>query len=183
MSKTKKEKLITAICISLIAVTLLAFIVFMLKDPIKDLVASNDGDDDIDSDNIVYRDDDWVMPEVNGEVVVQLYLGSDKKVVIPENKNGRDVVRLIDSSFFGNKSLEEVVIPNTVTAIDEDVFMECTELSRVTMHSSVKEIGANAFFGVSELTVDFYGTEAEFKAIAMGEGNEALKNATVNYIN
>jgi hypothetical protein len=47
---------------------------------------------------------------------------------------------------------------------------------------SITAIEANAFRNCTKLTDIYYaGTEAQWQAVAIGEGNEALANATIHY--
>ena len=49
-------------------------------------------------------------------------------------------------------NLEKVVIPNSVTTIDNAAFLDCTGLTSVTIPNSVKTIGTTAFNGCTGLT-------------------------------
>ena len=46
---------------------------------------------------------------------------------------------------------EHVVIPNSVTAIGQNAFMDCEQLSSVVLPDSLTYIGENAFKGCSLL--------------------------------
>ena len=51
------------------------------------------------------------------------------------------------------------------------------------MSKGIESIGERAFRGCSKLTtVNFHGTEEDFKSISIKSENEYFKNATVNYI-
>lgn len=52
----------------------------------------------------------------------------------------------------GNHNLTSVVIPNSVTIIDEQAFYLCDQLTQVTIPAAVKEIGFMAFSECSSLT-------------------------------
>ncbi len=56
-----------------------------------------------------------------------------------------------NEAVFGFK-VEEVVIPNTVTAIGACAFSDCSKLKSVSIPSSVTSIGDDAFIGCSSLT-------------------------------
>ena len=74
------------------------------------------------------------------------------------------------------------VIPNGVTKIDSLAFGVCKSLSSVTIPVSVTQIEYWAFPNCNSLTDVYYsGTEEEWNAIVISEGNECLTNATIHY--
>ena len=67
-----------------------------------------------------------------------------------------------------------------MTVIESYLFSECYSLAEVSLPASVTTIKENAFINCEALkTVRFGGTEAQWNAIEIGEGNEALVNAKV----
>ena len=78
-------------------------------------------------------------------------------------------------------SLTEVTIPSGVTSIGDWAFQGCTALTRATIPDSVTEIGKVAFYHTGLTDVYYAGTEAQWKAIQIGEYNEALTNANIHY--
>ena len=83
------------------------------------------------------------------------------------------------------KSFEEpikiVVIGDSITAIGDNAFYGCNELTRVTIGNSVTTIGA-AFSYCNSLTDVYYnGTEEEWNKIAIDDRNEPLYNAMIHY--
>ena len=79
------------------------------------------------------------------EVHITKYNGSDANVVIPAYIEGKPVVKLVSSSFFGNTTLESVTIPETVTDIDGVVFKDCVNLKTVNATDNIQSIGISAF--------------------------------------
>jgi len=53
---------------------------------------------------------------------------------------------------FGCSNLISVIIPNSVTKVDNFAFYNCTSLASVTIGSSVTSIGSSAFQGCTSLT-------------------------------
>lgn len=51
-----------------------------------------------------------------------------------------------------NKSLTEVIIPNSVTVIGNDAFKKCNNLTNIIINKSVTSIGSNAFYECNNLT-------------------------------
>jgi hypothetical protein len=68
------------------------------------------------------------------------YLGNKANVIIPEG-----VTAIGDEAFINNKKLESVVIPSGVISIGNRAFRGCTSLTSVVIPSSVISIGGGAF--------------------------------------
>lgn len=121
-------------------------------------------------------------------------------VTIPSSVTYLDV-----SAFHGCSGLTNVTIPASVSSISDWVFAECSALTRVSIPASVSSIGVAAFQSCTSLTsvslpvsiaqlgdyafadcpsltdVYYSGSEAQWKAIQMGEANSALTNAAIHY--
>ena len=68
----------------------------------------------------------------------------DKIVIIPETIDGLKVVG-IGVSAFASKSIEGIIIPDTVTVIHQKAFQNCTSLKSVVLPDSVTRIDQYAF--------------------------------------
>lgn len=92
-----------------------------------------------------------------------------------------DSVTYIGDSAFKNTGLTSVVIPEGVTIINAETFMNCYSLASVTIPKSVTSIAQDAFYDCSSLTDVYYsGTEEEWNALDISDGNDALLNATIH---
>lgn len=117
-----------------------------------------------------------------------------KSVVIPESVK---IIRY--AAFRGCSSLESVTIPSSVTTIEHEVFAGCTGLTSlvipegvttigsmatpytlesITLPTSVTSIG-NYIFGGRMKDVYYAGTEAQWKAISIGDSY--VERVTVHY--
>ena len=98
-------------------------------------------------------------------------------VTIPDSVTSIDV-----NAFAGCTSLTSVAIPDSVTSIDDGTFHYCKSLTSVTIPDSVTSINNGAFYDCTSLTDVYYaGSEAQWKAIQISYGNDALLNANIHY--
>lgn len=121
------------------------------------------------------------------------------EVTIPSH-----VTRIGDYAFQYCTTLNKVTIPSTVTSIGYAAFGDCTglteatmlpgvtsvgnwafgkcsALTKVTIPASVTSIGEVAFYKTNVKDVYYGGTEAQWKAIKIGDFNEALTKANIHY--
>lgn len=76
--------------------------------------------------------------------------------------------------------VKAVKIPETISAVSELAFVNCTSMESVYLPKSLTKIEKNAFGGCRELKTVYYGgTKEEWDKIEIEEENEYLKNATV----
>ena len=131
---------------------------------------------------------------------------TDTDVVIPPvSPNGDSVTRIGSYAFYNCTSLASIEIPDSVTSIGDEAFSYCTSLASIKIPDSVTSIGNYAFRGCTSLasvvigdsvtsigkyafyncknlkTVNYTGTEEQWKAISIGSNNSYLENAPINY--
>lgn len=108
-------------------------------------------------------DVDGIHYEMTSNTTVGVTFSSDKSnnyegltsLVIPENVTYEGVTYNVTSigsnAFMYCKSLESVVIPNTIDSIGSQAFRGCTSLTKVKIPSSVKLMRESAFAGCESL--------------------------------
>ncbi len=87
----------------------------------------------------------------NGGVRLTEYKGNAENVVVPARWKGRPVVEL-RMTFWNNKRVKSVTIPDSVTSIGTSVFYGCSSLTAITIPDSVTSICGSAFRGCRSLT-------------------------------
>lgn len=78
------------------------------------------------------------------------YTGEDLEVAIPSILDGYTVTAIGESAF-ANSSITGVTIPDTVIAISETAFANCTSLTSVKLTDNITKIYAGAFSGCTAL--------------------------------
>lgn len=78
--------------------------------------------------------------------------------------------------------ITELSIPEGVKTIGERAFNFCENVSVIHIAGALESVGNYAFWGVSNLKeVYFHGTQAQWNAIVLNEGNENLTRAKLYY--
>lgn len=91
---------------------------------------------------------------ISKEGVMLGYEGKAEKVVIPEGVNTIASNVLKVKNIDGKKVAKEIVMPDTVTTIEDDAFYEAKGVEQVTWSKSLKTVGDSAFAGCSLITLD-----------------------------
>jgi hypothetical protein len=86
-----------------------------------------------------------------GTVTITAYLGSGGAVVVPGKLNGLAVTSIGESAFAESASLTSIVIPNSVSNIENNAFYYCINLASAIISNGVTRIGDNAFEGCYSL--------------------------------
>jgi hypothetical protein len=90
--------------------------------------------------------------------------------------------KVFSGVFSNNSNLLLVVLGNNVTSIDENAFSDCSSLKRIIIPKSVTEIEKGAFSDCTGIeTVEYGGSESDWKEIYIGANNENLTNAKFIY--
>ena len=112
--------------------------------------------------------DGYVFYNDDGEYSLIDYDADKKEVVLPEEYKGKSYA--IASAFYYKKTLEKVVIPDSITSLPANVFYSCINLKEVVLPDSLTAIPDGAFYGCRALTT-----------ITLGEGiTEIGKEAFAN---
>ncbi|MCM1008642.1 MAG: leucine-rich repeat domain-containing protein [Ruminococcus flavefaciens] len=121
---------------------------------------------------------DYEYAVVNGEAVITACVSADTVLNVPSELEGLTVTAVYPVAFTSCTS-EEIILPETITYIREMSFYSCANLKKITLPSSLTEIGNNAFDTCTLLeTVDTGG------AVTIGQNVfldcPSLKNLTIS---
>ena len=96
---------------------------------------------------IGYKGGTVVVPEGVTSLKNTFYNSTFESIVLPSTLTSID-----DRAFMNNTNLKSIVIPASVTRISGSAFKNCTSLESVTFNNGLTVIGDNAFEGCTSLT-------------------------------
>ncbi len=97
------------------------------------------------------KDDNFGFYIINSkELMLTRYYGKGGKVEIPATFQGYNVT-IIGHSVFNGKNVEEAVMPDSITEIQDYAFSGNKTLKSVKLSKNVKVLGINAFFNCRAL--------------------------------
>lgn len=113
-------------------------------------------------------------------------------IIIPSkiNKNGTEytVTTIGKGAFltgekgwsFFESDFTSFYLPDTIINIEQEAFYGCEKLRVITIPKSVKNVGKEAFYDCWLKTINYKGTEEEWKNINI-DANSELEAETINY--
>ncbi len=92
-----------------------------------------------------------------------------------------DITTIGGNAFIGCSSLTSIELPSGVTTIEYRTFSDCSKLKSIKLPSRITTIEQQAFYGCGSLTDVYYGgSESDWRAITIVDGNEPLTSATLH---
>lgn len=124
----------------------------------------------------------------DGIAKITKYIGNGGDVVIPAEIDGTPVKEVSYYAFEAKYDVRTVQIPESVTLIGEDAFMDCTSLEQVNIPEAVTGIDRGAFVActsLTEITVPQNVAYIREEAFTACEGLKTLKilNPDLKYEN
>ncbi|MBQ1232680.1 MAG: leucine-rich repeat protein [Clostridia bacterium] len=130
------------------------------------IYAENDPEQDPDapaSNGLAYD----LIADGSGYEVVGIGECTDTEIVIPASYNGLPVVGIAKEAFLNCTQITQVSIPDSVLSIEHDAFRGCAALTEVHIGNAVRSIGASAFrdcVNLSKLAIPDSVTEIDTMA-------------------
>lgn len=81
----------------------------------------------------------------NNEIIVQKYNGTSSQIEIPSVIDGLPVTEIADYAFHNCRSLQKVIIPDSITTIGNHAFYDCRKLESMVASDAIHSIGDGAF--------------------------------------
>ncbi|MDB4411574.1 leucine-rich repeat domain-containing protein [bacterium] len=101
---------------------------------------------DFDDSLITYSD------EGGSVTITDCETSASGSLIIPNTINDLPVNRIGNSAFFNCEVLTSIIIPDSVTSIEDYAFSSCTALTSIRIPDSITSIGKNAFEHCTSLT-------------------------------
>ncbi len=96
--------------------------------------------------------EDWIVEGSSTKVYIKGYIGTDTDIVIPEKICGKTVIGIKEEAFKNDTNITSVVIPQSISEIEDYIFYGCNNLTSIAIPNSVTSIGREAFDGCNNLT-------------------------------
>lgn len=104
-----------------------------------------------DAANAPLFDFEFIPPDNTAVIVTNYkYNGAAADVTIPSRYKGKPVT-MIDHAAFFNSAVTSVTIPDSVTSISDEAFINCPKLTNISIPNSVTYIGFSAFSSCTSL--------------------------------
>lgn len=131
-----------------------------------------------DAANAPLFDFEFIPPDNTAVIVTNYkYNGAAADVTIPSRYQGKPVTTIGHAAFF-NSAVTSVTIPDSVTSISDEAFINCPKLTNISIPNSVTFIGFSAFAHCTSLmTVTYPGSKTQWDDdITKGSNNDVLEN-------
>ena len=104
-----------------------------------------------DAANAPLFDFEFIPPDNTAVIVTNYkYNGAAADVTIPSRYQGKPVTTIGHAAFF-NSAVTSVTIPDSVTSISDEAFINCPKLTNISIPNSVTYIGFSAFSSCTSL--------------------------------
>lgn len=87
----------------------------------------------------------YIYNEYYDHVTLKKYLGSKKKVIIPDTINGKPVTKIEGEAFKRNHKIIEVIIADSVRTLGSKAFYRCNNLKTVTLSKKMTRLQKETF--------------------------------------
>ena len=128
--------------------------------------------------SVAGNDGNWEFDELSGRIT--RYTGYETDLVIPTTIDGWPVKSIGSSAFKENKTIRCVTIPEGVVSIGEEAFAHVM-LRRITLPSTLKHIGYDAFSWGGAYQVFYNGTKEQWGDITNDGPNGTLHVDRINF--
>lgn len=117
---------------------------------------------------IAKKDKNFLYYVFENHVTIKEYYGKDKKIVLPNEFNKLPIEKLGKVVFKGNKTIEEIIIPDNMVRLRGYCFKD-SSLKNISFGKNLKQIGQGTFafcFNLKKVTLPEGLLAIEYKAFA-----------------
>ena len=132
---------------------------------------------EVSENNPVYSSDEGILYNKAQTELIACPAGKDEITGFPET-----LTAIGQCAFWQCTNFAGITLPEGVTAIGTYAF-SCSSLEEITLPHSLHTIEEAAFLDCDDLAdIYYYGTEEEWNAVEKGEDNDVLKEAVMHYL-
>ena len=114
-------------------------------------------------------ENDFYGEVIDGGFVLERCSSEANEIVVPETIQGSPVVR-IGKNAFAQLQCESVILPSSVTEIDDEAFFECSELKNIELGNGLQVVGKVVFLYCENLeSVRFPGSLVKIEGVIFHE--------------
>lgn len=114
-----------------------------------------------------YLDELFIYSVSNGQVTISGNSDISGDITIPASYMGCPVVAISNSAFFNHTEITSITIPSTVTTIGSSAFFDCDGITSITIPNSVTSLGKSAL-----------GNCTNLNTVIIGSGVQVIKEST-----
>ena len=152
LSKITLTNNVKTISSSAFDMTYLTYVNFIGTEEEWNSIEIGDNNDKLKSATVYYGINDYYYKDLDdGTLEIVGYYGSDTRIKIPSEINGKKVTSIGSSAFQNGSRLDNVTIPNGITSIGDYSFANCSGITSVEIPAGVTSIGKGAFEDCSSL--------------------------------
>lgn len=107
------------------------------------------------------------------------YNGESINITLPRLYNGLRVISVNSNTFKDNKTIETIILPNTIELIYSSAFQNCSNLRTIDIPNSVHSIGENAFNSCTSLDNLIIPSSVETIGMNAFQNCTGLRNLTL----
>ena len=86
----------------------------------------------------------FVLNEDGQTYTLEKYLGDERDIRVPQSFNGKDIVTIGKNAFL-NVECDTIILPETITAIEDRAFLS-SDVKSITLSNSIQKIASLAFY-------------------------------------
>ena len=117
----------------------------------EDVVDKEDASNSSEPTYVEGSKEDFNTHEIDDKsIAITKYVGDKEYLIVPETINGLSVVSV--DGFQGNETIKGIILPDTLTTIDDYAFNGCSSLESVVLGNNVEKIGEYAFINCDALS-------------------------------
>ncbi|MGN0397184.1 MAG: leucine-rich repeat domain-containing protein [Candidatus Fimimorpha sp.] len=94
---------------------------------------------------------DFEYESKDNQITIKKYIGAGHRISVPEQIDGKEVIKIAPFAFAQQRQLEEVILPDTLQILGAHAFYDCRKLKKICFGVQLNDIEDGAFKNCYEL--------------------------------